>query len=324
MMKNTALNLTRRLVLPLAVFCASQGAMAAPVVTAPVVTLPDPGSMIQGIPTSFLFDQGWSYSAKLLDQMQTAGQIPTSYGNYQFTVGTGTIPVLVYTGPGGPTNPSPFEQPLDACNGGNCTGFQGTWNLGSTGSDYAGTVGALRTMLSGAGLMLYFDHNEQEGANATPNLRATGQLSIYNGLSLIQSWAFDSNSNGMYDPTAWVTSCSEFNVGATAPNNLPCDINIPTATATYQLNQNSGSGKPDYFLIPNGFDLYDPMFLDSYKFVIDINLTDLDPGFDELGIAGFRFAQQVDEPTPLALLGIAFLCLAVQLRRRTPESNLAK
>ena len=66
------------------------------------------------------------------------------------------------------------------------------------------------------------------------------------------------------------------------------------------------------------------MFLDSYKFVIDINLTDLDPGFDELGIAGFRFTQQVDEPTPFALLGIAFLCLAVQRRRRTPESNLAK
>jgi hypothetical protein len=319
MMKNTALNLTRRLVLPLAVFCASQGAMAA----VQVVTLPDPGSLIQGIPTSFLYDQGWSYSAKLLDQMQTAGQIPTTYGDYQFSTGTGTIPVLVYTGPGGPTNPSPFEQPLDACNGGNCNGFQGTWNLGSTGSDYAGTVGALRTMLSGAGLMLYFDHNEEEGKNAIPNLRATGQLSIYNGSTRIQSWAFDSNPDGTYNSTAWVTSCSEFNVGATAPNNLPCDIYIPTATATYQMKQNSGSGKPDYFLIPDGFDLYDSMFLDSYKFVIDINLTDLNPGFDELGIAGFRFAQQVDEPTPLALMGIAFLCLAAQFRRRTPE-NLPK
>ena len=86
-MKNSALNLTRKLILPLAVFCASQGAMGA----VQVVTLQS-GSLIQGIPTSFLFDQGWSYSAKLLDQMQTAGQIPASYGDYQFTVGTGTIP----------------------------------------------------------------------------------------------------------------------------------------------------------------------------------------------------------------------------------------
>jgi hypothetical protein len=319
-MKNSALNLTRKLILPLAVFCASQGAMGA----VQVVTLPDPGSLIQGIPTSFLFDQGWSYSAKLLDQMQTAGQIPASYGDYQFTVGTGTIPVLVYTGSNGATNPSPFEQPLDACGSGNCTGFQGTWNLGSQVNDYEGTVGALRNMLSGAGLMLYFDHNEQEGANAIPNLRATGQLSVYDGLTLVKSWAFDSNPNGIYDSTAWVTSCSEFNVGATAPDNLPCDIYIPTATATYQMKQNSGSGKPDYFLIPDGFDLYDPTFLDRYKFVIDINLTDLNPGFDELGIAGFRFARQVDEPTPLALMGIAFLGLAAQLRRRRTPENLAK
>ena len=215
-MKNTALNLTRKLVLPLAVFCASQGAMAAPVVTVPVVTLPDPGSMIQGIPTSFLFDQGWSYSAKLLDQMQTAGQIPESYGNYQFAVGTGTIPVLVYTGAGA-SNDSPFQDPLSACNGGACTGFQGTWDLGSQASDYSGTVGALRTMLSGAGLMLYFDHNEEEGAKAVTNLRATGRLSIYDGLTPIQSWAFDSNPNGKYDPAAWVTSCSDFTVGKRRP-----------------------------------------------------------------------------------------------------------
>jgi len=80
------------------------------------------------------------------------------------------------------------------------------------------------------------------------------QISVYNGLTKVQSWAFDANPNQSYDPLAYVTSCSQFNVGNTAPNNLPCDISVPTATAEYNLNQNNGSGKPDYFLIPVGFD----------------------------------------------------------------------
>jgi len=148
-----------------------------------VVTLPDPGAFIQGIPTNQVYDQGLVYSAKLLDQMQSNGQIPASYGNYQFSTGTGNIPVLVYTGANGATNDTPFQNPLSACGGGNCTNFDGTWGLGASTGQFAGTVGAMRSALDGSNMMFYFDHNEQEGNNATPNLQASGQLMNSTGLT---------------------------------------------------------------------------------------------------------------------------------------------
>lgn len=292
---------------------AAQGAFAVA-----VVTLPDPGAFIQGIPTNQVYDQGLVYSAKLLDQMQANGQIPLANGNYQFSTGTGNIPVLVYTGANGADNNTPFQDPLAACGGGNCTSFDGTWGLGSSAGEFAGTVGAMRTALGGSNMMFYFDHNEQEGANATPNLRATGQLMIYNGLSLVSSFAFDANPNGSYDPAAYVTSCSTATVGVGAANNLPCSIPIPTATATYTINSNSGSGKPDFFVLFPQFDLYSANYDASYKIVVEMHLRDLDPGFDELGIAGYRFAptQEISEPLTLPLVGLALAFLAGHRRRQ--------
>lgn len=291
-----------------------------------VVTLPYPGEFVQGIPTNQIYDQGLVYSSRLLDQMQAAGQIPAAYGNYMFSTGTGNIPVLVYTGAGGATNNSPFQDPLAACGGGNCTSFDGVWGLGNSASQYAGTVGALRTALGGANMMFYFDHNEQEGANAVPNLRVTGQMSIYNGLSLVSSFAIDLNPNGSYDQNAWITSCSTAIVGLNAPNNLPCGIKIPTATATYTLDSNAGSGKPDFFVVFPQFDLYSGSYADNYKVVIEMHLRDLDPGFDELGIAGYRFAprQDVPEPMILALLALALTAMGLVTRRRALMRRIKK
>ena len=50
-----------------------------------------------------------------------------------------------------------------------------------------------------------------------------------------------------------------------------------------------------------------------------MHLRDLDPGFDELGVAGYRFASitQVPEPGSLALFGLALAGVAALRRRNT-------
>ena len=281
-----------------------------------VVTLPTPGAVIDGVPTNQTYDQGLVYSAGLLSQLQSSGYIPNSYGEYLFSTGTGNIPVLVYTGAGGASNDTPFQDPLNACGGGACTSFDGTWGLGSD----PGTVGAMRTALGGAQMMLYFDHNETEGASAVPNLRATGRVAVYNGATEVVSYAFDTNANSAYDPLAYVTSCSTFVVGPGSGTNAPpCDFSGTTTTSgnTYSVNANTGSGKPDYFVVMPQFNLYDALYDPSFRIVIEMHLRDLDPGFDELGVAGYQFASitQVPEPGSLALFGLALAGVAA-LRRR--------
>jgi hypothetical protein len=283
--------------------------------------LPNPSGSIDGLPVVELADQAVIYSAKLLDQWQQANLLPSPFNtvNYQFSTGTGTIPVIVYTGANGATNPSPFENPLEACGGGPCTSFSGTWGLGNTTTQFAGTVGALKTLLGSNIPVFYFDHNEGGGGtNAVPNLRASGRVAIYNGLTLVKQWSIDAINNGLFDPTAFITSCDSFTIGGGGAGSPPCDFGGTSTSGTeYTVDNNGGSGKPDYFLLANGLNLddYDP----NFKFVVEMNLEDLNGGFEELGLTGGQFLiTQVPEPSTMATIGFGLLTIGgiFWLRRR--------
>jgi hypothetical protein len=97
------------------------------------IILPDPTLLYDGIPVASYHDDFWSYSAKMADALQDAGYLPKSLGDFQFTTGTGTLDVLLYTGARGQTNqgvgPSGdfnFEDPV-LNQGGSATSFDGRW-----------------------------------------------------------------------------------------------------------------------------------------------------------------------------------------------------
>ena len=276
----------------------------------PTVILPT--STVDGLGPQ-QFDQGLVYSSALLAQQQAAGLLPGNNSVFDFAVGSGTLDVIVYSN-NGVANPSAFADPMNA---GGSGGFDGTWGMGK-----AGSVGAVRNLLTMGGInyqpMFVFDHNENR---QNPNLQVSGRVAVYRGNTQLASFAFDTTNNGSYDIDDRVTSCGSPYIGPAAPTPYD-DCNIPAATpsgTTYHWTTN-GSGKPDYFAIFPAFDLFKVDFLDSDSLVVQMSLRDMDPGFDELAIAGYRLDSRVTnvpEPGGLALVGLAlFIVTCVSRRRR--------
>jgi hypothetical protein len=292
---------------------ASSLVLAASAYAVPTLTLPT--TPIDGIGAQ-QFDEALVYSSSLLAQQQAAGLIPGNDSVFDFAVGSGTFDVIVYSN-NGVTNPSPFAEPMDAGGSGD---FDGTWGLGET-----GTVGALRTLLTVGGTayqpMFVFDHNENQD---NPNILISGTVSIYRDNTLLEEFSIDTQANGTFDINSRVTSCGAPTVGE-APD-LPlgaCNVPIDTTTDTTYEWQTSGSGKPDYFVVFPTFDLYGGAFLPTDSIVVQMSLRDMDPGFDELAIAGYRFATTnvVPEPGSIALFGISLSALAFALRQRRKQAG---
>lgn len=309
-MKTTFASIPRALVAVLTVLGLSGMAQAAPV----VLTLP--GGLVDGLPPQ-QFDQALVYSASLLTQQQAAGKLPGNTSNFSFASGSGTLGVIVYTS-NSVANPAGYQAPMDALNSGD---FDGTWGMGMT-----GTVGLIRQYLTLGGTsyqpLFVFDHNENA---QNPDLLISGRVAVYRGASQIASFSLDTNANGSYDIDARVTSCGSPYIGPAAPTPYDnCNIPAPTTSGTTYHWDTNGSGKPDYFAVIPTFDLYDGLFLDTDSFVVQMSIRGNEHGFEELAIAGYKFASTNDVPEPgsLALLGLSLALLATAMAKRRSAKHL--
>lgn len=62
------------------------------------VILPDPAGTTDGIPNAFRWGDAWVYPMKLLHEWQEAELIPEEWGDYQAAAGTGTLDIKIGTG----------------------------------------------------------------------------------------------------------------------------------------------------------------------------------------------------------------------------------
>ncbi|CAG1001993.1 hypothetical protein MTYP_02968 [Methylophilaceae bacterium] len=94
--------------------------------------------MMNNIPVALRYDNYWSYSAHVLDAMQS-DTVPTNflpvatYGTYNFSVGTGNIAVNLTSNAGGATNVNPngsgvtLQDPVDLASNDTVLGWTGVW-----------------------------------------------------------------------------------------------------------------------------------------------------------------------------------------------------
>jgi hypothetical protein len=289
----------------------------------PAFSLPDPTDTVDGIPVAAQYHDFYSYSSGLLAEWDSQGLLTSGFGPYDFASGTGTIPVIVYTGANGATNPG-ISDPLGAPSGGNSHSFDGIWGdgVGDNGDENnkTTTVGSILGFLQLIDPSLntpvfFFDHAEP-GSAQSDFLYAFGQVDIIdtNGTSdtaddvVAGTWCFDILTPG--------SACGD---DASSAVLSPASISVQgTSGTTYDANNNQGSGKPDYFILPIGMDL--TQYGQDFLFTISMHLRDIDGGFEELGIGGVPVGgttvTDVPEPAALGLFGLGLLGLGLARRRK--------
>ncbi|MBS0346792.1 MAG: PEP-CTERM sorting domain-containing protein [Proteobacteria bacterium] len=199
-----------------------------------------------GVAIAFKYDDFWSYSAKLLDAIQTKSPalLPTAtYGTYDFSVGTGTIAVNLTSNAGGATNLNPngsgvnFQDPADLTSNSTVMGWTCTWggltqsctNYPVGGVSYTtqssnvngtSTVGNMLTYLHSmdpkASIpVIYADYNQ---AGSSDSLWFSAKVQIWDSTqnTLKAEWDLDQVKNSQLDVTS-----PTFNYGlASAYGNL--------------------------------------------------------------------------------------------------------
>ncbi len=200
--------------------------------------VPRPALLMDGIPVAFKYDDFWSYSAKILQSIQTVNPAllpPATFGAYNFSTGTGNIVVNLTSVAGGATNPYGLQDPVDLSGGGNnVTGWVGEWGhvtqsstvWGMTGQDVTpvvkhtyddpaalqGTTSTVGELLAALQAMnpvwtvpvLYADYNQTGGGDS---LFMSAQVRIIDTKGTADKsddtvagfWDLDRNTNAAWD-----------------------------------------------------------------------------------------------------------------------------
>lgn len=336
---------------------------AGPAAAEPIYTLPFPGDgsgavfgtftdangatrdaiLLDGVPVAFRYDTFWSYSVKLLAEIQDVSGgtlLPESqFGDYTDSTGTGGLDVLVYTFAAGQDNDSvgpggTFDLADPVVNsGGGVTSFDDFWpDPGAADvNEQSQTVGELLAYLQAVDPdntipVFGLDLNQEGGDNslllaAVVYICPTSPCDAGNAIAVFPLDTTDPlggiGSDGVFDSTAQALAFGQL---CFAPAATDCADPLTWAGPTlsgnvYDVNHNVGSGNFDFAAFSPLLDLtlFDPAHFISVRGV----LAGLNDGPEEFFITGTIGISQVEVAGPASLLLIATGLLGLPLARRS-------
>jgi hypothetical protein len=275
--------------------------------------LPDPTTVVGGVPVAVQYDDAYSYSTRVLDYLYPTGGWDTS-------AGTGLLDILVTTRSSGQTNPAGFPDPITNPN---TDPINDSWGTADTSGDLLVKTlyNYLLTNFNTTIPTFTFDQNETGG---NPDLFVTAKVEIIDPTTgVLYTWSMDlcfQAGDGSYDANCLVT----------APGTIIIpDVMNTCVGDTCTFSNNVGSGAFDYIVLVPTMDLT-PWVDDDNLFKVTWSFNGVDDGGEEITITG-RFSpgsicetdptapgcQVIPEPDSLALFGLALIgFFAVRRRAR--------